>query len=1164
MKKIYCLIAFVFVALAAFPQSFSYADAWGKNGFNLQSSKATSVEVIYSVPSFALEDFPVNGQNLKTIMLPGALLFNDEGMPNLPGQGRYIAIPQGAVPHLNIVSQRTVTIPNIEMSPAPNIPAGNDDRPMRYVKNPLIFSTNAFYPADPVRISGVQKIRGVDVVMLGITPFQYNPVTKDLIVYRDIKVEITFTGGNGHFGDDAFRSPNWDPIINDAILNSASLPVIDYHKRLQSLSKKTRSEECQYVIISPTGPDFLRWADSIANFRNQQGILTKVFKVSDIGGNTVNAIESWVDEAYNTWTIKPEAVLLLGDYGTDETKNIIAPIVTMDGGAGNETFPSDHKYADVNNDDMAEITFARLVANNNDQLTILCSKFLNYERNPPMDTSFYQHPITALGWQTERWFQLCSEVVGGYFRSIGKHPVRINEIYQGTPGSSWSSATNTSQVVNYFGPAGTGYIPSSPNQMPCCWSGGSAADINAAINDGAFILQHRDHGDVNLWGEPEYTNSNVDQLTNTKLPFVMSINCLTGKYNNGSDCLAERFIRLFKNGHNAGALGVIAPSEVSFSFVNDTFVWGMYDNMWPDFMPSYGTNPESHGECPAFGMVAGKYFLQQSNWPYNSGSKQITYFLFHMHGDAYLRLFSEKPQNLTVSHDPEIAEGATTFTITANPGADIALTVNNEIIATGTGSAVGPVVIPIPPQVSGTVILVTVTKQNYLRYSSPVLVTSASLGANFVADAEKICVGSSVNFTDLSTGSPSTWEWSFQGGTPATSAVQNPSSIVYNTAGDYSVTLQVTKGTDSKDTTKTAYIHVYNLPTADFQATSVCAGTLTEFTDLSVANGGNITNWEWNFGDGSTNSFEQNPGHTYALPGSYDVILKVTSNGTCQNQITKPVISLMPPVSTATPTGPSAVCQASAGNSYTTTGAAYATSYTWEIVPAEAGTFNNNNSTTTLDCSATYSGAATIKVKGVNDCGESPFSQELTINITPLPAAPAQPQGPATVDSYKIPTSEFTTSGATGAVTYEWFITPGAGTITGADLTGTVTWNSTYKGSAAVTVQGKNTCGTGVSSVEKMVTVTSTLGVSELSGTEIEIFPNPTTGKFTLSLRGNNNLVNISVFNALGAVVFTENNIRIADKVKKTLDLSGMPGGVYSIKVEGDSGIIIRKVVIQK
>ena len=132
------------------------------------------------------------------------------------------------------------------------------------------------------------------------------------------------------------------------------------------------------------------------------------------------------------------------------------------------------------------------------------------------------------------------------------------------------------------------------------WTGGNATMVNNAINNGAFMLQHRDHGYEQGWGEPAYSNSDINGLTNTDLTFVFSINCLTGKYNIAGECFAEKFHRYTYNGENSGALGIIAASEVSYSFVNDTFVWGMYDNMWPTFMPSYGTTPESRGVLPAF------------------------------------------------------------------------------------------------------------------------------------------------------------------------------------------------------------------------------------------------------------------------------------------------------------------------------------------------------------------------------------------------------------------------------------------------------------------------------------------------------------------------------------------------------------------------------------
>ncbi|MBK7172687.1 MAG: T9SS type A sorting domain-containing protein [Bacteroidales bacterium] len=713
-KFTFFLSMFLFVTMSLIAQQFNYTDVAGKAGFNLIDSKPESVTVRYALPSFSLEDQMLHGTVMKYINLPGTFLFNDEGMPNLPGKGKYIAIPHGSSPKFRITAQQTEIIHNVDIVPAPRIPLDNDTRPVEYVKNMQVYSRNALYPDSPVLISEVTQVRGVDAVILGITPFQYNPVTKDLVVYKNIEVELTFEGGNGQFGNNEFRSLWWDPILEDNLLNYSCLPLIDYNARFQSFGKGPVLNECEYIILSPTGPDFLMWADSICKFRTEQGILTKVFNIDEVGGNTVAAIETFIDSAYNTWTIKPVACLILGDYGTDGTKNIISRLHAHPEGYPN--YASDNKFADVTGDELPDIVFSRITANDALQLQIMVTKFMEYERNPPTNPHFYDKPITSMGWQTERWFQLCSEIVGGYFSQVqGKHPRRINEIYEGTPGSIWSTATNTNTILDYFGPAGLNYIPQTPDSLGG-WDGGTAAEINQAIDSGAFMILHRDHGFYDSWGEPAYSITNINELTNTDLPFVFSINCQTGAYQRTSNSFGEHFHRYVNNGHNAGALGLVCPSEVSYSFFNDTYVWGMFDNMWPDFMPNEGSTPASRGVMPAFGSAGGKYFLQQSSWPYSSDYKVVTYRLFHMFGDAFQVIYNEIPEQLTVTHDQEIIYGATTFSIQTNDSAFIALTMDNQILATGFGSASGPVSLPIPIIPVGSQVKVTATKQNFYRY----------------------------------------------------------------------------------------------------------------------------------------------------------------------------------------------------------------------------------------------------------------------------------------------------------------------------------------------------------------------------------------------------------------------------------------------------------------
>jgi lysyl endopeptidase len=86
--------------------------------------------------------------------------------------------------------------------------------------------------------------------------------------------------------------------------------------------------------------------------------------------------------------------------------------------------------------------------------------------------------------------------------------------------------------------------------------------------------------------------------------------------------------------------------------------------------------------------------------------------------------------------------------------------------------------------------------------------TGPTLNANFTANVTVIPVGGTVDFTDLSTGGPTSWNWTFNGGTPAASTIQHPAGIQYNTAGTYTVELTVSDGTSSDTETKLNYIYV--------------------------------------------------------------------------------------------------------------------------------------------------------------------------------------------------------------------------------------------------------------------------------------------------------------------------------------------------------------------
>lgn len=150
--------------------------------------------------------------------------------------------------------------------------------------------------------------------------------------------------------------------------------------------------------------------------------------------------------------------------------------------------------------------------------------------------------------------------------------------------------------------------------------------------------------------------------------------------------------------------------------------------------------------------------------------------------------------------------------------------------------------------------------------------------ASFDVSAARVTLGTAVAFTDTSDPGSATitdWQWDFGDG--RSSEEQHP-EYVYESAGAYTVTLEVTTRDGSDVATVEEAVEVYVLPEADFTATNLMpqVGQTVYFKDQSTPGSAAITDWLWDFGDGHQ-STAQNPSHAYQLGGAYDVALTVTT-----------------------------------------------------------------------------------------------------------------------------------------------------------------------------------------------------------------------------------------------------------------------------------------------
>lgn len=112
---------------------------------------------------------------------------------------------------------------------------------------------------------------------------------------------------------------------------------------------------------------------------------------------------------------------------------------------------------------------------------------------------------------------------------------------------------------------------------------------------------------------------------------------------------------------------------------------------------------------------------------------------------------------------------------------------------------------------------------------------AGDLIADFTASSTDVSVGTGVDFFDESYGNPVAWEWTFEGGQPATSSDQNPEGISWNETGTFDVSLTITDGDGNQQTiTKPDYISVNAEFLMSNQTVTTCSGI---FYDSGGENG---------------------------------------------------------------------------------------------------------------------------------------------------------------------------------------------------------------------------------------------------------------------------------------------------------------------------------------
>jgi len=193
--------------------------------------------------------------------------------------------------------------------------------------------------------------------------------------------------------------------------------------------------------------------------------------------------------------------------------------------------------------------------------------------------------------------------------------------------------------------------------------------------------------------------------------------------------------------------------------------------------------------------------------------------------------------------------------------------------------------------------------------------------ASMTISDNTICRNTTANFVSTSTGQPTTYSWTFEGGSPATSSAQNPQNISYANAGTFDVALTVTNANGSHTYNCNDCMTVYALPSATLTGTSpACNNATTGSITSNVTGGASPYTYSWS--NGATSANLSNVGS-----GSYT--LTVTNVNGCSSQATTTLTN--PTGMTITGTATNITCAAvNSGSIYVSaTGGTGNKTYSW-------------------------------------------------------------------------------------------------------------------------------------------------------------------------------------------------------------------------------------------
>lgn len=630
------------------------------------------------------------GLDFSKMSVKGMVTSFDVGEPDLPVWSKLVEVPVGATVKVKVFDykEKTVNIKDYGVDgyifpsqPSPVKSAIKDTIPFNILYD--IYNQDQLYKKPLARYEDLGIMRHTRLGRIEVSPFQYNPVTGDLVIYNNIEVEVKFEGA--------------DFAATEQLKSTYQSSHFNYvnHSTVNTIKTKTdqSNQPVKYVIISD--PMFEQALKSLISWKTKKGfdVVTKYTDDPDVG-NTTTSIKNYLKNLYENPSdgVPPTYLLLVGD---------VAQIPAFSGQAGGH--PTDLYYCEFTGDYFPEMFYGRLSAESVDELQPQIDKILQSEMYQMPDPSFLENVLLVAG------------VDDSYAPTHGNGAVNYANTY-------YTNETNNIQSFYYLYGDDSGVMASN--------SSGASDSIRANINEGIAFGNYTAHCLESGWSNPSFTSGHIDLLSNeNKYPVLIGNCCLSNRFNT-NDCFGENIVKAPLK----GALAYIGGSNdtrwdedyywavgiTSSITANPTYEetgLGFYDRLFHTSSEPVSDWYISLGQI----ISAGNLAVEESS----SGFKKYYWEIYHLMGDPSYIPYLGIPQELQATYADEIEFGASVFPVQTEPNAYVALSKDDKLIDVAYGDESGYATLELKDVSSLGVHQLVITRQNRQPHMGEVVVLSS-------------------------------------------------------------------------------------------------------------------------------------------------------------------------------------------------------------------------------------------------------------------------------------------------------------------------------------------------------------------------------------------------------------------------------------------------------